>query len=54
MPSANAEALELPDQLLVRYFRAGESEHVQQVTPIGDKRRCRVQLVFADWRDFLQ
>jgi hypothetical protein len=31
MPKKNAEALKLPDQLLVRYFRGGELDHVATV-----------------------
>jgi len=31
MPHSNAEALKLPDQLLVRYFRADEIENIATV-----------------------
>jgi len=37
MAKSNAEALKLPDQLLVRYFRQGEIEHIKKVTISGDK-----------------
>lgn len=34
----NKKALALPDALLVRYYKAGELEHVTKVTPRADQR----------------
>ncbi|MEQ1862238.1 MAG: hypothetical protein ABMA13_20160 [Chthoniobacteraceae bacterium] len=36
MGCTNTEALKLPDQLLVRYFRAGEIEAIAKVKPGKD------------------
>lgn len=51
MPKQNSEALKLPDQLLVRYFREGEIEEVKTVT--SDKESLTVQLASRTdrWRD---
>lgn len=52
----NKKALALPDSLLVRYYRAGESEQITKVTILPDGR-IRVQLRIASkprtdsWRD---
>jgi hypothetical protein len=35
MPKKNAEALKLPDQLLVRYFRDGELDNIATVEVKG-------------------
>jgi hypothetical protein len=37
MPSPNAEALKLPDALLVRYYRAGEIDRVADVIASGSR-----------------
>ncbi len=56
MPTANPEALKLPDSLLVRYYREAEIDHIQKVTSRKDGR-IEVQLLIADaqrtdhWRD---
>jgi len=40
----NTEALKLPDQLLVRYFRAGEIEHIAKVETKKTKLGVRLAL----------
>lgn len=55
MAKKKAEALKLPDQLLVRYFRNGEIENIKTVAVKGE--HVGVQLAFPrriridHWRD---
>lgn len=45
------EILKLPDQLLVRYFRAGESEAVREVKRSDDGIEVLVGTRVDRWRD---
>lgn len=46
MAQANAEALKLPDQLIIRYFRDGEIDAVATVA--SDERTVVVTLRFTE------
>ena len=52
---SNSEALKLPDQLLVRYFRAGEIENVATCTVKGGNVGVRLKFSkgprIDHWRD---
>lgn len=52
MPQSNAEALKLPDQLLVRYFRADEIDQIKAVR-VADDGGVTVELNERtdQWRD---
>ena len=44
MPAPNAEALKLPDPLLVRFYRSGEIEKITSVTVATKTRDVTIQL----------
>lgn len=52
MGCANKEALKLPDQLLVRYFRAGEIDSIRAVESCADSAlTVQLEQRTDHWRD---
>jgi hypothetical protein len=51
MARSNAEALKLPDQLLVRYFRAGEIDEVKKVASKETRVEVHVSGRVDHWSD---